>query len=132
MASPLVPPRFVRSHELEPNVPTESLAWGKYVRYIEFGEDRFPLRQVDVYANGKAVAYDRERWYDQYGTLGDFRFGDLWISHWGNPMSIPAEEFAEVWQRAELMRSQLNATQSKAGPPPWIQLFESGAWKGQR
>ncbi len=126
-----IPPRFICSPEREPHQLKEACAWGRFVRYIEFADDFFPLRQVDVYANGNAVAYDRCHWDDRFGTLADFRYGHKWLGHWGEPMAVSEQEFEAVWGRAESMRAALNAPRHATGLPPWIELFNGGRWEGQ-
>jgi hypothetical protein len=94
----------------------QSVDWGGFVRYIEFGDDAFALRQVDVFANGYLTRYDRIHWEDQFGTLADFRFGKTAVRHWGEPLLVTREEFESKWSEA-------------ATSPP--NALKSGAWPGQ-
>ena len=49
----------------------DSLAadWGECVRYIEIGDDRYAVRQVEVYGDGRVLRYDRSHWCDRFGQL---------------------------------------------------------------
>ena len=73
----------------------ESFEWGGFVRYIEIGDDCFALRQIDEYENGYLARYDRYHWEDQFGTLADFRYGENWRKHWGEPNIIDAAVFEQ-------------------------------------
>ena len=118
--SPERMPEYVASHD-----------WGTFIRYLEFGNDCFATRQVDAYENGYLARYDREHWYDQFGSLADFRFGDLWIKHWGQHYVITREDFELKWNEADSSPSISLRNPSPTKPPPWIELFESGRWPGQ-
>jgi hypothetical protein len=123
--------RYLVSPKNPPYESKESFRWGSFVRYIEFGDDRFPLRQVDEYENGHRLTYDRNHWADQFGTLADFRFGDNWVKNWGQPMVINPEEFEAKWQQATQTEQDVPKRNTTSGPPPWMELFESGQWQGQ-
>jgi len=108
-----------------------SFAWGRFVRYIELGDDGFASRQVDAYENGFLVRYDREHWEDQFGTLADFRFGETWLKNWGEPHLILRTEFEHQWSQAALSPPFVSRTPSPTARAPWLSLFESGRWHGQ-
>jgi hypothetical protein len=95
-------------------------SWGTFVRYIEFGDDGFALRQVDEYENGNLCRYDRSHWDDQFGTLANFRFGPLWIQHWGTPLVITAQEFEDKWAKAGVSPVLDIRNPPPRDPPPWI------------
>jgi len=109
----------------------ESYAWGQFVRYLELGNDGFASRQVDRYENGHLTRYDRIHWEDQFGTLADFRFGETWKKHWGEPQVIGYQEFEHLWHQAESSPPFAARNPSPVEPAPWLTLFESGRWKGQ-
>jgi hypothetical protein len=44
---------------------------GASVWFLEVGEDCFPLRQLEVYEDGTALAYDESHLYDAAGMLAD-------------------------------------------------------------
>ena len=124
--------RYHRSPPQPRNEFKESVEWGGFIRYVEFGDDAFASRQVDEYENGYLVRYDREHWDDQFGTLADFRYGKTWVKHWGEPHAITREEFELKWDAAEKSPPYKWRRADHRGQPPWIELFRSGRWKGQR
>ncbi len=101
---------------------TDSLAagWGECVRYVEIGEDRYAVRQVEAYCDGRVLRYDRAHWCDRFGQL----FGCL-FSHKRKAIEgrlraevIEANEFECAWRGA-------------LGSPMWEQQVEqslSGEW----
>src|SRR5215468_8783914 len=99
MSSELDAVRYQRSPTQQAYEYKESSSWGTFVRYLELGDDGFPSRQVDEYANGYLTRYDRAHWDDQFGTLANYRFGEAWVRHWGQPQPITREEFEEKWER---------------------------------
>jgi hypothetical protein len=123
--------RYTRSSTQKPYALKAAREWGEFVRYIEFGGDNFALRQVDEFANGFLVRFDRVHWDDQFGTLADFRLGKRWVEHWGEPDYIDEELFEAKWRAAEESYPFALRRSAFDGPPPWIALFESGRWKGQ-
>jgi hypothetical protein len=123
--------KYIRSPLLEPYALKDAVAWGKFIRYIEFADDCFAARQIDEYQNGYLLRYDRAHWEDQFGSLADFRLGAKWIEHWGHPDTIAAALFEEKWVAAgnsPVLALRKNPSRKTA---PWIELFESGAWRGQ-
>src|SRR5262245_58179180 len=124
-------PQYVRSPPQSPYELKDAFGWGRFVRYIEFGEDAFAVRQVDVYENGWSTCYDRQHWEDQFGSLADFRFGLTWVKHWGEPDLITREEFEARWKEAAGSPPYQMRRAAPVRPPPWITLYESGKWKGQ-
>jgi hypothetical protein len=98
----------------------DSESWGTFVRYIELADDAFVLRQVDEFANGYLTRYDRIHWDDQFGSLADFRFDELWISHWGQPVLITLSEFERKWTLAGSSPPMAQRNRSPQSQPPWI------------
>ena len=122
---------YVKSPEQEAYPLKDSYEWGKFIVYIEFGEDNFATRSVRVYENGYITRYDREHWEDQFGSLPDFRFGKTWVKHWGEPNEISAEEFEAKWKDAEHSEPFKLRNPSPDIPCLWIEKFKSGTWNGQ-
>ena len=48
--------------------------WGRITQYREVADDQFVVRQVDVYANGNVLRYDRSHRHDDYGSLTGRKF----------------------------------------------------------
>jgi hypothetical protein len=115
-----------RGHCLRP----DSLAagWGECVRYVEIGEDRYAVRQVEVFSHGRALRYDRSHWCDEFGQL----FGCL-FSHKQKAIKwlpraefIDANEFERAWRGAlgsPMWKQQVELSlAAKWGVvPPWLQ-----------
>jgi hypothetical protein len=93
----------------------DSLAvdWGECVRYVEIGDDRYAVRQVEVYSDGRVLRYDRSHWCDRFGQL----FGCL-FSH--KPKAIEGRPRAEVIEANEFERAWRGAF----GSPMWRQQVE--------
>jgi hypothetical protein len=91
----------------------DSLAadWGECVRYVEIGEDRYAVRQVEVYSDGRVLRYDRSHWCDRFGQL----FGCL-FSH--KQKAIDGRRGAEVIDGKEFERA-------------WRAALGSGMWEQQ-
>ncbi len=92
---------------------------------MEFAEDRFTAREAYMYENGMMLAYDRDNHSDEYGGLGDFRFGNAWVEGWGHPELIAQAEFEEVWVKALSGRP---AVPRRHGLPVWIRMFQEGRY----
>ena len=82
----------------------DSLAadWGECVRFVEIGDDRYAVRQVEIYSGGRVLRYDRSHWCDRFGQL----FGCL-FSHKQKAIAgrrgaevIDAKEFERSWRAA--------------------------------
>jgi hypothetical protein len=90
----------------------DSLAadWGDCVRYVEIGDDRYAVRQVEVYSDGRVLRYDLSHWCDKFGQL----FGCL-FSH--KPKAIESRQSAETIDANEFERAWRDALDS----PTWQQ-----------
>ena len=93
----------------------DSLAadWGECVRFVEIGDDRYAVRQVEVYSDGRVLRYDRSHWCDRFGQL----FGCL-FSH--KPKAINGRRTAEAIEANEFERAWRGAL----GSPIWSQQVE--------
>src|SRR5262245_41524291 len=100
MAADIARFRYSRSEAQGPYEYKDAESRGRFVRYVELGDDGYARRQVDEYENGYLSRYDRTHWDDQFGTLANFRFGEAWIRHWGAPIVITQAEFEDKWRRA--------------------------------
>ena len=82
----------------------DSLAadWGKCIRYVEIGDDRYAVRQVEVFSDGRVLRYDRSHWCDNFGQL----FGCLFslkqkaINSRRGAVVIEGKEFERAWRAA--------------------------------
>lgn len=118
--------------------------WGAFTRYLEIADDGWIWRQVDLYANGYGLRYDREHWVDSLGQLGDARQPTEshaeQSSQW-TLLEIDSPEFESAWELAAHAPNQpqqydasswanvpavLHLTQEyRSRLPPWIaRLFE--------
>jgi hypothetical protein len=90
----------------------DSLAsdWGECIRYVEIGDDRYALRQVEVYGDGRVLKYDRTHWCDKFGQL----FGCL-FSH--KQKAVDGRTGAEVIESGEFERAWLAAAGSQMSRP---------------
>lgn len=68
--------------------------WGTSTWYLEVGDDGYPSRQVEVYADGTVLKYDGSHPSDRYGGLGD---QPLDVGGEFLPFEIDASEFARAW-----------------------------------
>jgi hypothetical protein len=82
----------------------DSLAadWGECVRYVEIGEDRYAVRQVEVYSDGRVLRYDRSQWCDLFGQLFGCQFSHKQKAIGGRlgAEAIDAKEFERAWREA--------------------------------
>ena len=121
-------------------------AWGPFTRYVEIADDQFAWRQVDAYANGNRLRYDRTHWADRFGSLGDGRHtpeDDRECRHRFIVSEITAAEFEAAWaavQHAPNQPQQYGASSfadirnalSEPTPehfrrmPPWIAALFDG------
>jgi hypothetical protein len=102
--------------------------WGECVRYVEIGEDRFAVRQVEVFSDGRVLRYDRSHWCDRFGQLFGCRFSHKQkaISGRRRAVVIEAKEFERAWRAA--LRSPMWAQQVEhslaaewGAVPRWLQ-----------
>lgn len=86
-------------------IRTESPAagWGGLIRYLEVADDRYVIRQVEVFDNGNVLRYDRDHWCDAFGQLLGLRFSNKpkWAKFFPGSQVIEASEFEQVWRSAQ-------------------------------
>lgn len=46
-------------------------SWGTSIWYLELNNQHYPLRQIEVYENGKRLKYNVAHINDSFGGLGD-------------------------------------------------------------
>ena len=68
--------------------------WGSAIWYIEINEDRYPIRKVELYANGNRLKYHTKKTFDDYGKLGD---QPLDLDEW---VKIEQKEFELAWEKS--------------------------------
>jgi|GEM_PF-1907033 len=82
----------------------DSLAadWDECVRYVEIGDDRYAIRQVEVYSAGRVLRYDRSHWCDRFGQLFGCLFSQKQKAIDGRlgATVIEAKEFERAWREA--------------------------------
>jgi hypothetical protein len=82
----------------------DSLAadWGECIRYVEIGDDRYAVRQVEVYNSGRVLRYDRSHWCDRFGQLFGGLFSQKQKAIDGRLRAevIEAKEFERAWREA--------------------------------
>ena len=117
---------FQKAAGLGPAILEPAARWGRFIRYLEIGDDLRPIRHVDVFENGNMLSYDRAHWVDDFGMLGDARINrNRKRGLWGKSEEIEAAEFERVWTaaRASPMWLQQVATARTArmgAVPIWL------------
>ncbi len=71
----------------------ENEEWGIPVYYFEVDPTGWPIRQIEVYSNGKRLKYSLENPADDFGMLSD---QSLDLAEFDNYI-IPKEEFDKEW-----------------------------------
>jgi len=67
--------------------------WGKSTWYFETNIHGLPIRQVEVYENGKVLKYNQTKLEDEFGQLGDQQLDLIDFSKF----QITKEQFEKVW-----------------------------------
>jgi hypothetical protein len=67
--------------------------WGTSTWYFEIDHDGFPIKQLEIYANGKSLWYTRDKLDDKFGSLGDKAFE----AEEFEPLLITKLEFDKTW-----------------------------------
>ena len=68
-------------------------SWGASIWYFEVDKRGFPIRQIELYNNGKRLTYDSNKKFDDYGQLGDQSLDFKEFSVY----EISKEEFENEW-----------------------------------
>ena len=91
-------------HVVPPEPPLDE--WGRCTLHAEIGNDLFPERYIYEFANGNFLCYDRNHWFDDYGTLGTLAFCEFrWMEHW----TVSSEsDFQQLWEYASQKQSELD------------------------
>jgi len=61
---------YFKRHWDEPRGDTHN-DWGTSIWYFEVESDLFVTRQIETYANGTVLHYDRQHVADEFGALAD-------------------------------------------------------------
>lgn len=69
--------------------------WGKSIWYFETDKSGLPIKQIEVYQNGKILKYDQTKLEDEFGGLGD---QELDIEEYSE-FEISKEEFEKIWNQ---------------------------------
>jgi hypothetical protein len=67
--------------------------WGTSTWYFETESDMWPTRQVEIYANGRVLRYDRQHIEDEFGGLSEAALDATEFA----PFAIARSEFEQVW-----------------------------------
>ena len=71
----------------------EHADWGSSTWYFETEPDMWPTRQIEVYANGTVLQYDRQHIQDAFGRLSEAALDAAEFTSF----AIPRDEFEQVW-----------------------------------
>ncbi len=111
-----------------PSILEPAATWGHFIGYLEIGEDLRAIRQVDVFANGNALSYDRAHWVDDFGMLGDAQINrNRKQGPWWHSEEIDAATFERVWTAARASptwRQQMATAQMalRGAVPIWFTI----------
>jgi hypothetical protein len=80
--------------------------WGSSTWYLETDDEYWVSRQIEVYADGTVLQYDRQHLDDHYGGLSEkpIDAGDF------APFVITKVEFEDVWSRFRPMNRRPDAS----------------------
>ena len=71
--------------------------WGTSIWLFELDNENLPLRQIEIYHNGKRLKYDRVNFQDKFGSLGDQALNIEEINSM-NGVEITLDEFDIEWK----------------------------------
>jgi hypothetical protein len=86
--------RFFRKEWTETTGETLTESWGTCIFYFETDDERFVVRQIQVYESGHVLKYDFEYVDDEFGGLADQQLQLEEFS--GNEIS--EKKFTSAWQ----------------------------------
>lgn len=97
---------FAKASGQGPAILSPADSWGKFVRFLEVGDDLRAVRQIDFFRNGNMLSYDRHHWVDEFGELGAARLNrNRKYGTWGRSHEIPRAEFERIWKRARCSKT---------------------------
>lgn len=67
--------------------------WGTSTWYFETEPDMWPTRQIEIYANGIVLQYDRQHIEDKFGGLSAAALDATEFA----PFAIAQTEFEQLW-----------------------------------
>jgi hypothetical protein len=67
--------------------------WGTSTWYFETGPDMWPTRQIQVYADGRVLHYDRQHIEDAFGGLSEAALDATEFA----TFAIARSEFEQMW-----------------------------------
>lgn len=79
-------------------------SWGTSVWYLEVNEDGMPVRQMEVYQNGKILKYDSSNCADKYGGLAN---QEIDLAEF-KPYQITETEFEIQWEAKSSDKNKWN------------------------
>jgi hypothetical protein len=71
----------------------EHADWGASTWYFETEHDMWPIRQIEVYASGTVLQYDRDHIEDVFGGLSEAPLDATEFA----PFVITQAEFERIW-----------------------------------
>ncbi len=92
-----MPRTYIRCEFPEPFGSGDRATLGGVVLCYEVGDDGGAVRQIEIYANGNCLVYDRDRHTDRYGGLAE---GELLLLPSDYPYTlgfVGASEFESLW-----------------------------------
>lgn len=109
--------------------------WGPFTSFVDVADDLRSNRNINLFADGRALRYDRTHWCDDFGMLGDARLKRYLTTPWPLPgqelHEIPQSEFDALWEQTaagELWQHQLGTSRSaQMGDTP-LWLRRRGWW----
>ncbi len=69
-------------------------SWGTSTFYFETDQDMNPIRQMQVFENGKILKYDEDNFDDNFGGLADYQFELEEFEEY----RISRDEFEKMWE----------------------------------
>jgi hypothetical protein len=72
--------------------------WGGGTFLYEVGEDRWAVRQLEIFEDGIVLSYDASHDDDQFGFLADQRFPDDREGEYYRQYEISKAEFEQAWR----------------------------------